>query len=302
MNTAVILFVYNRYEHTKKVLDGLKKNNIDKLYVFCDGPKNTNGDIEVDRTRSLIKNIDWCEVYVEYKEENTGLANSVINGVSKVFNKGYDSVIVLEDDCIPHKDFINFMNKCFEFYNEDEEVMHICGFGLPINKNIGDDLYITPYPGSWGWGTWKKYWLECDFEQYENYKNLLSDRKELEKFNYCGEATGTFLDAQINGVIDSWLIRWYFHIFKNNGKCIWLKETMIYNSGFDGTGKHKVKFDRFNQKIDKDKMNKDRNIVFKDDLSYDQEIIREFRRFFSGRSILERVKTIIYMLTKIAIW
>lgn len=38
----VILFTYNRPDHTKKVLDALAENELAKdseLYIFCDGPK-----------------------------------------------------------------------------------------------------------------------------------------------------------------------------------------------------------------------------------------------------------------------
>ena len=62
MNTAIILFVYNRPLHTELVIEGLKKNNIKELFVFSDGAK-SEVDIDlVTETRQLIDQINWCNV------------------------------------------------------------------------------------------------------------------------------------------------------------------------------------------------------------------------------------------------
>ncbi|MBK0007173.1 glycosyltransferase [Bacillus sp. S35] len=294
MKNAVILFVYNRPQHTQRVIEGLKKNHIEKLYVFSDGAAKEVDQQLVNDTRNLIKNIDWCEVEAVYHTNNKGLAESVINGVTQVFSKGYERVIVLEDDCVPNENFVSFMNSAFDYYENDDEIMHVSGFGLPINKYTNSDTYFTPYPCSWGWGTWSKYWKECDFYQHSAYKELLENEVDIKKFNYAGQAFSAFLEAQIQGKVNSWLIRWYYHIFINNGKCVWSYESLIKNKGFDGTGAHKVKYDRFNQKnicVNKSEF------VFENNKKINSKLIKEFRRYFIGRSMTEKIKTILYQLT-----
>lgn len=297
MKTAVILFIYNRPEHTRKVVEGLKKNNINKLYVFGDGIKSEEHKLNVLKTRSIIDDINWCEVEKEYSTENRGLAKSVIYGVSKIFDLGYKRVIVVEDDCIPSHDFIRYMNDAFDYYEKDDKVMHISGFGLPLRQKIDKSTYITPYPCSWGWGTWKKYWKTCDFNSIKEYKELLNDKDELQKFDKAGSAFSDFLDKQLNGRVNSWLIRWYYHIYKCNGVCVWKTTTSIINDGFDGTGVHKVKFDRFNQKQDK----QESEFIFEKSNIEKEKIIKEFRRYFINKSFSERLKTIIYMYTGMVI-
>ena len=77
MKTGIALFVYNRPKHTKKVLEGLRKNRIDKLYIFADGLKKEEHKKDVDEVRALIDNIDWCETEIIKSETNKGLANSI---------------------------------------------------------------------------------------------------------------------------------------------------------------------------------------------------------------------------------
>jgi len=299
LQTAVILFVYNRPNHTRKVVEGLRENNIKELFVFGDGIKNEEHEKDVLETRKIIDSIDWCVVNKEYCENNRGLANSVIYGVTKVFNMGYDRAIILEDDCIPNDSFIKYMNEAFDFYETDERVMHISGFGLPLKQKINKSTYVTPYPCSWGWGTWKKYWIACNFNDIDAYKNLLNNKTEVEKFNLAGSAFSDFLQRQLTGKVNSWLIRWYFHIYKNNGVCVWKTNSSILNEGFDGSGVHNVRFDRFNQKVRKKEV--EHEFEFESCNVPKTKIIREFKRYFIDKSFLERAKTIIYMYTGIII-
>ncbi|MGE6754759.1 glycosyltransferase family 2 protein [Rossellomorea sp. NPDC071047] len=296
MKTAVILFVFNRPLHTSKVLAGLKKNSVEKLYVFCDGPRNSIDFEKVEEVKELVNSINWCHVELTAHNKNKGLAQSVIDGITEVVNLGYDSVIVLEDDCVPKEGFINYMKNALNFYENDDEVMHVSGFGLPINKHTKADTYFTPYPCSWGWGTWAKYWNNCDFNNTQRYKNLLADKRMIEKFNYSGEAFSEFLQMQLDGHVNSWLIRWYFYIFENSGRCVWRYESLIENKGFDGSGVHKNKLDRFNQKA-KNTVLSNSNYKFEVNKTYNKGLIKEFRRHFMGKKLIEKIKTTIYLIT-----
>lgn len=298
-NTAVLLFVFNRPLHTKKVIEGIKACKIKKLYVFSDGPRSAEERKIVEEVRELINEIEWCEVVSNFRESNIGLANSVINGVNSIFKNGYERVIVLEDDCVPSVKFIEFMNQNLDYYEDYKEVMHVSGFGLPIKKHTNKDNYFTPYPCSWGWGTWKKYWDECDFSQNDAYTTLLMDSDRKKDFNYAGEAFSEFLEMQLQGKVNSWLIRWYYHIFQENGRCVWAYESMIENNGFDGSGEHSNKIDRFNQKKLKKLSSKKFNL--ETNLQYSEKLIREFRRHFMGKRKIEKIKTAIYLLTGIII-
>ncbi len=290
------IFVYNRPDKTKVLLDKIKEFKINRFNVFSDGPKVNESDEPVKEIRKMIKKIDWADVSVFEQSVNLGLANSVISGVDKVFRSGFDEIIVLEDDCIPHSTFFPFMELALDRYKESLNVMHLSGFGLPlIQKNI-DDGYFTPYPCSWGWATWKNRWENCNFNDLSNYKRILSDQYLRKEFDRPGAAFSEFLEKQLGGKIDSWLIRWYVHIFLKNGICLWAKNSHLVNRGFDGQGVHKVKFDRFNQNY------KYRSIKIYFTLPSPKEVspqvMNEFRRYFMGSKLLERLKTLIYLVVK----
>ena len=46
------------------------------------------------------------------------------------------------------------------------------------------------------------------------------------------------LQQKIEGKNDSWAIRWYASIFLNNMYCLYPRESLVNNIGFDGTGVH----------------------------------------------------------------
>ena len=106
MLAPVVLFVYNRLDHTMSVIESLSKNFLAKeteLYVFADAAKTEKGIEKVDAVREYINQDEWKEnfknVIVELAEKNKGLAKSIIQGVSRIIEK-YGKVIVLEDDLI----------------------------------------------------------------------------------------------------------------------------------------------------------------------------------------------------------
>ena len=110
MNLAtIILFVYNRLEHTKKTINSLKENSLaseSNLYIFSDGWKNDNDKIKVESVRALIKKTEgFKSVSIIEREENLGLANSIIRGVTEIISKS-GKVIILEDDLVTSPYFL----------------------------------------------------------------------------------------------------------------------------------------------------------------------------------------------------
>jgi hypothetical protein len=46
------------------------------------------------------------------------------------------------------------------------------------------------------------------------------------------------LEQQMNGKRDSWAIRWYWSVFKENGLVLFPPLSLVRNNGFDGSGTH----------------------------------------------------------------
>ena len=101
MNAPVVLFVYNRLDHTMNVIESLAGNVLageTDLYVFSDAAKTEKGLDKVNAVREYIRRTDWRgafrKVTVVEAEQNKGLAKSIIGGVTKILEE-YGKVIVV---------------------------------------------------------------------------------------------------------------------------------------------------------------------------------------------------------------
>src|ERR1035437_1929452 len=99
----ICLFVYNRPWHTIQTIEALKKNSLasdSDLYIYSDGPKNETAINTVSKVRSYIQTIKgFKKIHITFRDENLGLANNIIFGVSEIVCL-YEQVIVLEDDLV----------------------------------------------------------------------------------------------------------------------------------------------------------------------------------------------------------
>lgn len=239
MKIATILFTYNRSWHTKQVLEALSRNTIlpDKLYIFQDGPKGSTDLKEWNGVSNVIKDVSWCDTEVIISEKNKGLANSIKSGVSEVL-QAYDAVIVLEDDCVSHPQFMEYMVNALKKYEACKEVYHIGASAEPVDVEAnGTDAYFMGRINSWGWGTWKDRW-----EQFSNDYTMIAqikrDPKLNEWFKLWGEDTEACVLGNINGVTDSWAAFWALTVIMKQGYCMSPYESFIKNIGFDNTGVH----------------------------------------------------------------
>lgn len=242
MNLAPIaFFAYKRPEHTRRSLESLAKNHgaeSSELFVFCDGIKKPEDKEAIQQVRNVVRSQQWCgKVHIIEREQNMGLAKSVIHGVTDLCGK-YGRVIVLEDDLILSPFFLEYMNKALDFYEAESEIIQISGHMFPVKLTSANDTVLLPFTTSWGWATWKRAWQHFDPEM-SGYKLLSNNRKLKYKFNLNNSYPYfNMLESQINGDIDSWAIRWYLSTFIINGLTLYPIRTLVENIGFDGSGTH----------------------------------------------------------------
>ncbi|MBN2468427.1 MAG: tetratricopeptide repeat protein, partial [Deltaproteobacteria bacterium] len=238
----VVLVTYNRPRHTRQVLDALKGEGRKRnLYIFSDGPK-TEADISaVEETRSLFKRIDWCEVELVEREENIGLAQSIVGAVDHVLDK-CESVIVLEDDCVPQKYFFEFIDTCLAKYKEKEKIFGVSGHTVSIPesalRNYPYDLYFSPRIGSWGWATWKRAWNRFEYDLADAYRKINEGNIDI-----CqgGSDIPVMIRNKMTGVLkDVWTLNWVLTVYLNHGCYVYPTTSHIANIGCDGSGAHCV--------------------------------------------------------------
>ena len=110
----VVLFAYARLDHLRQTVESLRANReagSTSLYVFCDGPKHEGHKSQTDAVRAYVDSIEgFASVTRIYRDQNLGLARSIISGVSETLST-HDSVIVMEDDLVVSPYFLKFMNE-----------------------------------------------------------------------------------------------------------------------------------------------------------------------------------------------
>lgn len=254
----IILFVYNRPEHTKRTVEGLLKNKDAEnsiLYIFADGAKASSSEdakSKIEEVRNYIHTISgFSQIIIEESESNKGLAGSIIYGCTKVLNK-HGKMIVLEDDCIPNEYFISYMNRCLNKYENDSRIWCISGYTdtelLPPRGE--DDLFLVNRPSSWGYGTWKRCWDKVIWD-VDVLKELFSHQDIVKGFNrWGGKDSSVIMFALFGGLNSSWAIRYNFAAYQNKAMTILPTKSLIWNIGCDGTGTHCGKIDYHLQMMD----------------------------------------------------
>ncbi len=244
----IILFLYNRPEHTLRCLESLMNNELaseSTLYIFCDGakPNATESDIiKINKVREIASLKQWCnKVIIKNQNQNIGLRSSVIAGVNEVF-LNHNKAIIIEDDLLLSNYFLEYMNKGLHQFENDKSVSQISGHSFQLDiGSLKEDAYFLPLTTTWGWATWKRVWDEVDFSGTD-YQKILHDKKTIKAFNLDNsyDYYSMLLD-QLNPSkkISSWGIMFWLHTFKNNYKVLFPKYTLVSNIGFDGSGTHK---------------------------------------------------------------
>lgn len=246
MLAPVVLFVYNRYEHTKRTVEALAQNYLAKetlLYIFSDGPKSEKDFDSIYKVRGFLDSLgsikdNFKDVVIEHAPSNKGLANSVIYGVTKIIET-HKKVIVLEDDLLVTPDFLNFMNDSLNFYYNEKSIWSISGFNIPIKmpRSYNHDVYLSLRSSSWGWATWIDRWNTITWEE-SDYLQYIKQKKKLKAFNLGGRDLSRMLIAQINNEIDSWAVKWCFNQFLQKKYTIYPVKSKVNNIGTDGSGTH----------------------------------------------------------------
>ncbi len=237
----VVLFVHNRPAHTRRTVESLLKDELaseSDLVIYSDAAKNPDTADAVGAVREYVATITgFRSVSVVQRDKNWGLARSVIDGVTSVVNE-QGRIIVLEDDLIVSRHFLEYMNTALDRYQDDDQVMQISGHMFPVKFTAGTDAVFLPMTTSWGWATWRRAWRHFDPDA-TGHEIIRRDPALCRRFNLDGSYDyARMLEQQLRGEIDSWAVRWNLSVFLRNGITLFPKSTLVENAGFDGSGTH----------------------------------------------------------------
>jgi len=206
----LIFLVYNRPDLTKITFNFIKSVKPRVLFLISDGPKNKQDHERIKKVRSIISQINWkCKVYKRFRKRNIGNKKSCEDGIRWLFSK-YNTMIYIEDDTLPSKDFIKFAEQNLIKYKNNEEVSIISAQNeFKFSKYLKDykaSYVFSPLMRLPPFATWKRVW-----SLYEPnirvmwYKNIFSFQiiRKFNNFLYYVYFALTFNWAAIKAV-DTW--------------------------------------------------------------------------------------------------
>lgn len=293
--SPIILFTYNRPDHTKKTVEGLQRNELasqSDLIIYSDGPKTPKDLSAVEKVRNYVHTITgFKSLKVVEQKKNRGLADSIIDGVTKTIRK-YGTVIVLEDDIITSPYFLTYMNDALNYFYEEKKVWHISGWNYPFDNEGLGDVFFWRLMNCWGWATWKDRW---DYFE-KDAKKLINEFDKKTIYDFDLSNSGQFWSQVIanhKGKMNTWAIFWYASIFKQNGLCLNPSISYVKNIGHDGSGVH-CRGDR--NHLNNIQLNGKREAQFNIPLKESEIAVERVIRFYRDqkRSLIDRIETKLY--------
>jgi glycosyltransferase involved in cell wall biosynthesis len=294
-NYPVAIFCYNRPRHLERTIASLRRNvgaSATSLFIFSDGPRDGKDYEGVMAVRQIIEKVTgFGEVIVRNKQENSGLAASIIEGVSEML-KDHEACIVLEDDLETSPWFLNFMNEGLSRHQYQEDVFSISGYCPPIA--IPPEFHFEAFRfyriNSWGWGTWADRWQEVDWN-VKGFDGFIQNRELVKSLEKEGKDLPVMLLKQHTGQIGSWAVRFNQACFEKGKTNIYPVVSLVRNTGADGTGTHMRSSGKYAVELSPKKLSPFPT-------GADETIDRAFRKFYKPslfRQVINRIKIVRYI-------
>ncbi len=239
MAAPVLITVYSRINHLKSCIESLQMNDLAKetdLFVASDAPFKPEHQEIIQQVRAYVLGIQGFKSVTLFAwETNLGSSESIRKARMTLYEH-YDRQIFMEDDNVVSPLFLRFMNDALDRYQDSADVFAVCGFNVnvPIPENYPFDAYFMNFISANGWATWKEKYVTF----LENYrlpdfksKGFKAFSKHLEKsannLKRMAKQGATWGDTKIT-----------HYMFENRMVCILPCKSLVYNTGWDGTGEH----------------------------------------------------------------
>lgn len=292
MLAPIVIFAFNRPKSLQRMIESLRSNALyeeSEKFIFIDGPRNDEDRRKIQEVLAIAQSVTSN---VSASAVNKGLGRSIISGVSAVIEK-YGKAIVLEDDLICTPNFLAYMNQALDFYEQDQRIISVCGYGLQIKrpKKYDGDVYLSGRSSSWGWATWKDRWVSVDWE-VKDWTEFSHNRRKIKEFNKNGSDMFSMLKGYMEGRNRSWAIRFCYNQYKTGRYSVCPFLSKVDNDGFGGDATNcKQKYSRF--KIDPDKTGS-LTFTFVRDIKPNRQIARECYHYHSiGMRIYSKVRNLL---------
>jgi hypothetical protein len=241
--SPVLITVYDRYDHLVKCVNSLKDctgASNTTLYVALDYPVKKEGEVIYNKILDFVEGISGFQKVICFNRvQNYGAVKNIFVAIEDVFSK-HQTVIISEDDNIFSKNFLEYINKGLNLFENDSSIFSISGYNYPLNNESFDNVdsyYKWTGFSAWGCGLWKEKYEKVDVSI--NYVNEFLHKKGNINLLY------KYADHYFPGAVDMLYHRniagdTIFSIYQaeNNMHSIFPGLSKVRNLGHDGSGVH----------------------------------------------------------------
>lgn len=233
--------IFNRPQLTAQVFQAIRAIRPRRLLIIGDGPRadHPTDPERVRLTRSVVEQVDWnCDVETCYADQNLGCRLRMSSGLDWAFARS-ESLIILEDDCLPHASFFPYCRALLDRYADDRRIGMISGDNFQPGPVSDDSYYFSKWAHIWGWASWRRAWQSFDLNlslwpscQQQGWLKTWSDFPE--EVDYWTR----IFDQVHRGSIDTWDFSWMFNCWSQNALTILPQVNLVSNLGFGPEATH----------------------------------------------------------------
>lgn len=232
----------NRHEHLQRCIESLSAcTHADKteLFIFLDHPLKDSHKPGYELIKAYLPGIKgFKKVNVIERPENYGVRENFSQSVEYVLAR-YDRMIFTEDDNEFSPNFLDYMNKGLDKFENEENVFAVSGYCQPIKipETFNGNYIRQRRLCAWGFGTWKKKWISLTYSTDE-LAHCLKDWKTVWKLykRSQGHLVAVLLAVkEKKNFFGDMAVGMYF-VQNENLYCINPTFSKVRNLGHDGSG------------------------------------------------------------------
>ena len=232
---SALIIGYSRPSGVLTLLNSLKSNHVERVYVSIDGPRNESDKINQDKILEILQDFKGSariKVFVKVNKTNLGVAGGVLSAIDWFFSHEEEGLI-LEDDLVVGDDFYQFACFGLEKFSKDSSVWMISGTQLFPNESSEAPETWTNYPMIWGWAGWAKKWSVMRVALLQPKRIPVS---KLMNPRHLFWSIGA--NRALNGKVDTWDIPLAYEFWSLKKICILPPVNLISNIGDDDSSTH----------------------------------------------------------------
>ncbi len=299
----VIIITCNRYEHLERCIASLKENTYadqTELYISVDYPPNDEYKEGWEKVCQLLQKpiAGFAGVHLYFQETNLGVYENY-QFLRRAAFENHDRLIYTEDDNEFAPNFLAYIDKGLELYENHPKVYGICGYIDDYPFHHGEDNVIPLTDGcEWGMGIWRE--KEAVVQEQLTMRTWINAAKDVKLMKQLYKNRSRLFSRMLGRLISGNEEQELLNIDVNRGIFMALNDfcainpvrTKVRNWGFDGSGQNiigdrdehvqhvgqRLDTDRdFEYKLDRVEVNHDNDRLLDSNDSWNREQAKWYR-------------------------